>query len=127
MKILIKAIVFSSLLVWGQASAVIVESIHLDFASGAVFDGTVTFNDGYQGMIDTEGYLVGGSNGFNEYFHWTWWQGVGQVNPQDSNSDGLLNDWLMNGVDGGSYSMTMGTLHIRILLLDGVRYQKLAV
>lgn len=91
------------------ASAVpIVENVQLDFASGAQWNGTITFNEGYQGMIDTDGYLTGGLYGYNEYFGWTWWLGTGQTNPYDNNGDGYLNDWLMNGTDGGSYSMYIG-------------------
>ena len=91
------------------ASAVpIVENVQLDFASGAQWNGTISFNEGYEGMIDTDGYLAGGIHGYDEYFHWTWWLGTGQTNPQDSNGDGYLNDWLMNGTDGGGYSMYIG-------------------
>ena len=91
------------------ASAVPIEAnVQFDFASGAQWNGTITFNEGYQGMIDTDGHLTGGIYGYNEYFHWTWWQGTGQTNPLDSNGDGYLNDWLMNGTDGGSYTMYIG-------------------
>jgi len=91
-----------------QSLAVIIETVHLEFESGAAWDGTITFNDGYQGMIDTDGYLLGGSNGYNTYTHWTWWVGTGQANPNDSNVDGLYNDWLMDGTEGGSYSTYLG-------------------
>ena len=90
-------------------TALIVENVQLDFQSGAIWEGTITFNDNYEGMIDTDGYLNGGTNGFsNEHFSWTWWQGTGQTNPQDSNGDGFYNDWLMNGTSSSNYSMYIG-------------------
>jgi hypothetical protein len=45
---------------FGVASASIIETIHLDFESGAVWDGTITFKDNFQGMINSDGYLNGG-------------------------------------------------------------------
>ncbi len=78
----------------GVASATIVENVSLEFASGAVWNGSITFNDGYEGMIATDGYLNGGSNNhLNEHFTWTHFGYYGP-NPSDGNSDGLYEDWL---------------------------------
>ena len=92
-----------------SASATVI-NVTLDFQSGAQFVGTITFSDTHTGMIDTDGYLNGGTNNFvNEYFHWTWWEGTNQANPNDSNSDGYWNDWLMNNTEGGNdYTMYIG-------------------
>lgn len=95
----------------GLASAAVIEDVQLTFASGAVWEGTITFNDGFEGMIATDGYLNGGSYNFvNEYFSWTWWEvtSSGTVNPFDYNSDGLYEDWLMNGSDESGYTMFIG-------------------
>lgn len=84
------------LILSSQSYATIIETVHLEFESGAEWNGTITFNDGYEGMIATEGYLTGGVHSFNEYFSWTWWHSTSQPNPQDFNSDGYYTDWLMN-------------------------------
>jgi hypothetical protein len=83
----------------GVASANIVEYVNLQFASGAQWNGTITFNDGYQGMIGTDGYVTGGAyDGI--YFTWTWLHGMSQANPFDSDGDGLYNDWLVEELAG---------------------------
>lgn len=87
--------------------ASIIETVQLDFASGAQYNGTITFNDNYHGMIATSGTLTGGSYNYNQSFDWTWWTGTGNVNPQDNNGDGYLNDWLMNNA-GGSWTDFIG-------------------
>lgn len=102
-----------------QASASIVETVHLEFQSGGVYDGTITFNDGYQGMVDTDGYLTGGSNNYNEYFSWTWWQGTNQTNPQNYFGQGYM-DWLMNGSSNFSYTQYIGlTWDVNASVLQG--------
>ncbi|MFZ5842795.1 MAG: hypothetical protein ACOY3E_07820 [Pseudomonadota bacterium] len=98
----------AALMLCGQASASIVETVYLEFESGATWEGTITFNDGYLGMTDAEGWLTGGSNNFNEFFSWTWWQGTGQTNPQDWNGDGFFTDWLMNGTSSSDYTIYIG-------------------
>lgn len=91
-----------------SASATIIENVTLNFQSGATWNGTITFADNYQGMLDTDGMLTGGIHNYNHHTTWTWWQGTNQTNPYDSNFDGLLNDWLMDGTTGGSYSLYIG-------------------
>ena len=108
MKKIFQLLIISTFFLSSSAFAIIVETVHIDFQSGAEFDGTITFSDDYSSMLDTDGYLNGGSNGFsNEHFNWTWWAGTGSSS-YDSNSDGLLNDWLMNGTASNNYSMYIG-------------------
>ncbi len=81
----------------GGVSADIIETVHLDFQSGATWDGTITFNDNYAGMIDTDGYLSGGTYSYNDiYFSWTWWEGSNQPHPY-YDFDGNMHDLLMSG------------------------------
>jgi hypothetical protein len=83
----------------GAASAAIIETVHLDFESGDTWDGTITFNDGYDVMIDANGKL----NSSGELFQYTWMRAyyildLGQATyPNDWNSDGYNNDWVMKG------------------------------
>jgi len=83
----------------GVASANIVEYVNLQFASGAVWNGTITFNDGYLGMIGTDGRVTGGAYD-GAYFTWTWLHGSSQANPFDFTGDGLYDDWLVEELDG---------------------------
>lgn len=85
----------------GTVSASIIENVTLTFESGATWEGTITFNDGYEGMTGTSGYLNGGTADYdNQYFDWTWWAGTGQTNPNDYNVDGYYEDWLMSTSNG---------------------------
>ncbi len=120
MKRLVKEIAVAALSVAAFGTqAAIIENVHLGFASGASFDGTITFNDGYQGMIDTEGMLTGGSYGFNEHLTWTWWQGTGAQNPNNYFGQGYV-DWLMNGTSDNNYTMYIGlTWDDALSTLDG--------
>jgi hypothetical protein len=81
------------------AQADVIRSLHLEFQSGAVFDGDVTFKDGFEGMLDVDGTLTGLPWGVpGRSFSWTWLAGTGQTNPQDL--DGVsttYEDWLMDG------------------------------
>lgn len=82
----------------------IVTTLHLDFSSGAQYDGTVTFMDDYLGLIDTDGTLSGGSYG-SQHFGWTWWTGTAQTNPQDFDGDAAtFEDILMSGDVVGSFT-----------------------
>ena len=68
------------------ASADVVTGLHLEFASGAVFDGSLTFTDNYGALIDVNGTLSGGTYA-PTFFSWTWWQGSGQPNPFNYDGD----------------------------------------
>ena len=81
---------------FGLASANIFETVHLDFESGAVWDGSIEFNDNYYGMIDTYGHLNGGFNNYsNLYYNWTW--NEPSTNDDNPSAHGLggYTDWLM--------------------------------
>ena len=88
----------------GTASASIVENVHFDFESGASFNGSITFNDGYLGMIDADGLLSGGSYNYNLTFSDTWWTTTNQANPQNYYGQGW-NDWLV-GQNGNYIGLT---------------------
>lgn len=103
-----RVVVAVSLLITGNSSAIIIEDVTLNFESGATWTGTISFYDGYEGMFDTDGLLSGGTYNFNHATTWTWWEGTGQQNPQDNNIDGYYNDWLMDGTEGGGYSIYIG-------------------
>lgn len=91
MKKLNKFIILAALLAFGSAQAAIIESLHLDFASGGDFDGTVTFSDDYSYVIDTAGYLSGGTNSYNTAIDWIWWGFA-----TDAGSNGTNDDFLMS-------------------------------
>jgi hypothetical protein len=105
MKKLLLYVISSFILLLGMsgiATATIIETVQLDFASGAQYNGTITYNDNYNGMTDTNGYLDGGSYD-NIFFSWTWRENDSSEdypNPGDWNDDGYLDDWLMR--DGES-------------------------
>jgi hypothetical protein len=85
--------------------------VHLQetFASGASFDGTLTFSDNYDTLLDVAGTLSGGSYGSVD-INWAWWVGTGQ-NATAVNLDGnaaTYEDWLMDGTAGGGYSNFIG-------------------
>ncbi len=89
------------------AQANVVTNIHLDFSSGATYNGTLTFSDGYGRLIDTAGTLSGSLYG-TQVYSWTWWEGTHQPNPRDY--DGVATtyeDILMSGSEP-SYSTFIG-------------------
>ena len=85
------------------ASAALITNLHLDFASGAAFDGALTFTDNYDGLLDVQGTLSGGSYGTSN-INWTWWVGRGESGTA-IDVDGIAatyEDWLMDGTSGGT-------------------------
>ncbi|MBT8094451.1 MAG: hypothetical protein KJP08_06555, partial [Gammaproteobacteria bacterium] len=84
------------------ANADVVQNLHLQFASGAVFNGTVTFADGFDGMLDVDGTLSGG--GYRDTdFTWTYLEAGGYTNPHNWDGDAGSDTWedlLMNGRAG---------------------------
>ena len=81
------------------AQADVVHNLHMEFQSGAVFNGTVTFNNDYSSLMDTNGSV---STGFYPGFTvgWTWYQGAGPINSQNEDSlSNTLEDYLMQGPD----------------------------
>lgn len=89
------------------AHADIVTTLHLDFASGAQYNGTVTFADGYAGMLDTNGTLTGGPYG-SIHFGWTWWAGTAQTNPQDYDGDASTYEDILMTTDGPGWDNYIG-------------------
>ena len=87
------------------AQASIDTTLHLEFTSGATFDGTVTFNNGYAGMIGTSGTLTGGGYGTIN-FNWTWWHGTGQTNPRDFDGDASTYEDILMGGGAGAPDFT---------------------
>jgi hypothetical protein len=88
-----------ALLGLGAASANVIDNVTLNFQSGATWTGSVTFNDSYLGMLDSEGDLTGGSYNYNAHFDSTWWQGqYGNAGiGQNYYWSGLWTDWLVSG------------------------------
>ena len=90
------------------ASADVVTGLHLEFASGAVFDGSVTFTDNYGALIDVAGTLSGGSYS-PTFYGWTWWQGSSQANPRDYDGDAsTYEDLLMAGAAAPGFTDYIG-------------------
>jgi hypothetical protein len=89
------------------AHADIVKSVELNFASGAVYTGTITFADDLSAMLDANGTLSGGAWGVRN-INWTWWVGTAQANPQDFDGNAATHeDWLMDGTPG-SWEIYLG-------------------
>jgi hypothetical protein len=84
-------------------------TLHEDFASGAVFNGTLTFSNNYDTLLGATGLLTGGTYG-TENINWTWWNGNGW--PATAiDYDGIPNtyeDWLMNGAPPDNWSTYIG-------------------
>jgi PEP-CTERM motif len=96
------------------ASADVIRSVHLDFESGATFDGALTFADGYAGLLDVDGTLAGGLYG-TQNINWAWWAGTGQANPQDFDGNAATyEDWLMNGIAGGAVATSTYSYYIGV-------------
>lgn len=97
-----------SLAMGSSASASVMTSLHEEFQSGAVFDGTLTFSDNYDTLLDVDGTLTGGGYGTIN-FNWAWWLGTSQ--PATARDyDGIANtyeDWLMDG-DSANWSNFIG-------------------
>jgi hypothetical protein len=99
----------AALLNFSAASAAIDTTLHLDFASGATFDGVLTFSDTFDALIDVQGTLTGGSYGTSN-INWAWWVGRG-ANNVAVNYDGVsgtYEDWLMDGTPDGGYANFIG-------------------
>ncbi|HRE18077.1 MAG TPA: PEP-CTERM sorting domain-containing protein [Rhodocyclaceae bacterium] len=76
------------------AQADITTNLNLSFASGATWNGTVTFFDNYLGLKSANGTYSGNGT----LYSWTWWNGTGQTNPQDFDGDAsTYEDILMGG------------------------------
>lgn len=90
------------------AQADVIRSLHLEFQSGAVFDGAVTFRDGFAGMLDVAGTLSGGSWGTKD-INWTWLAATGGANPGDLDGDlSTYEDWLLDGTGNANKTIFIG-------------------
>jgi hypothetical protein len=80
-----------------SASADVIQNVQEEFASGAVFNGNVTFTDSYDQVIGVDGYLTGATYG-NDYINWIWNTGL-----NFSGGSQTGGNFLMDGTPG-SYS-----------------------
>jgi len=99
-KFLVSAITAMSFVLAQPASAAVTTNLNLNFESGAVFNGTLTFSDNYDTLLDVSGLLTGGGYG-SANINWAWWLGTGQ-NATARDVDGITNtyeDWLMDGTE----------------------------
>ena len=90
------------------ASAAVTTNLNLGFESGAVFNGTLTFSDNYDALLDVSGWLTGGGYSSTN-FNWAWWIGTSQpytAIDYDGNPN-TYEDLLMDGVEP-SYSNYIG-------------------
>ncbi len=81
------------------ASAGLIYSVNETFASGATFNGLVTFADDYLTLEAVDGWLTGGSYG-NDHFTWIW----DNYNRAATFGPYYGNNYLMNGTDHSHYS-----------------------
>lgn len=92
----------------GPARADVIRSLHLEFQSGAVFSGTVTFKDDFAGILDVAGTLWGGPWGSKD-INWSWLAATGGTNPQDLDGDAsTYEDWLLDGTDNSDKTVFIG-------------------
>jgi hypothetical protein len=86
-----------------SAQAVVMRQLHEDFASGAVFNGTLSFSDNFDTLLEVSGILSGGGYS-TDVFSWIWMVGSG-LNPTASDWDwnpNTFEDWLVDGTPGNS-------------------------
>lgn len=112
MKKIVLSVLLTSAITMGQsASANVMTDLHLDFESGAAFDGTLTFSDNFGMLLDAEGLLTGGPYG-SVNINWAWWEGRGLPNPVDyDGNSSTYEDWMMDGTEGSdifSYNYYVG-------------------
>lgn len=94
------------MLLGAPAFASVVTHVHEEFASGAVYNGDLTFADDYSRLISANGALSGTGYGVPLAMNFIWSGGVVPgTNQTDVN--GRLNDWLVDGNDP-NYTTTMG-------------------
>ena len=82
----------------GAAQASITENVTMNFQSGGVFSGTVTFADDFSSYSGVNGTLTGGSNNYNSAITWVW-----DSSNRSSGSNNYSN-WLMDGTSQSSYN-----------------------
>jgi hypothetical protein len=108
-KLFTAALIAGALGIGQSASASVMNALHLDFQSGATFDGILTFSDNYDTLLDVAGELAGGPYGSAD-INWAWWVGTGQpatAIDYDGNPN-TYEDWMMDGTSSWSYSNYIG-------------------
>lgn len=101
-------IVLASLLLLPSSQAAVTLQFHEEFASGATFNGSLTFSDNFDTLLGVSGTLAGGGYGTDQ-FTWTLLLGTSQ-NATAVDWDGNPNtyeDWLMGG-SPASFSHSIG-------------------
>lgn len=102
-----KALVAAALMLLGApAFASIVTHLHEEFASGAVYNGDLTFADDYSRLISASGFLSG--TGYSVPLAMdSIWSGGTLPGTNQTDVAGRLNDWLYDGVYP-NYTTTIG-------------------
>jgi hypothetical protein len=94
------------MLLGAPAFASVVVHLHEQFASGAVYNGDLTFADDYSGLISSHGALSGTGYGVPLAMNFTWSEGV-LPGTNQTNMSGRLNDWLVDGPND-NFTTTIG-------------------
>ena len=113
MKSILKYIVLAiavSLSISSQVNAsTITDMLRIDLVSGGIFNGTVTFNDNYLGIIAASGTLTGGSNNYNETFSSTFIVNNPPTPNPSSYIAGDYTDWLVADSGEGYLGLSWST------------------
>lgn len=96
----------------GTPRAEVVRELTLHFQSGARFDGTLVFQDGFQGLTGVDGLLTGPLYG-QAPISWSWWAGTGQQGLREWDGEvATYEDWLVNGTpDSWRYFIGLSWYH----------------
>jgi hypothetical protein len=97
----------STVLACASARADVIQHLHETFESGAVFDGKLTFADGYTGLLEVDGVLSGALYG-DEHIGWAWNISTGVTGGYMADIAGMRNDWLMDGSPSTGYLNFIG-------------------
>ncbi|MDB5934925.1 MAG: hypothetical protein JWQ01_2269 [Massilia sp.] len=94
----IKSMIASAIILFATpAFAAHIATVQETLASGAVFNGTLTFSNDYSALLGGTGTLSGGSYG-TVVLNQTWFQGVGADDPLIPGR----HDWLLDGDPNGT-------------------------
>jgi hypothetical protein len=83
----------------GSARAHVVEHVQETLASGATFEGNLTFADDFSRLLGADGTLRGGAYA-DDHLTWNWRAAIGVKGANSTDVDGVRNDWLMDGPYG---------------------------
>lgn len=93
------------MLLGAPAFASVVTHVHEQFASGAVYNGDLTFADDYSRLMSANGALSGTGYGVPLAMNFVWSGGV-VAGTNQTDVPGRLNDWLTDG--SAVYTTTIG-------------------